>query len=59
MNAQSYQCQYVPTEADELGRTDIVAAYAGGMDGREVIDQFLPLVPVRFTHSHSLLTSLE
>jgi len=36
---------YVPTDQDELGRSDIVAAWAGGEDGREVIDAFLPLVP--------------
>uniref|UniRef100_A0A6B2LHP5 Methyltransferase small domain-containing protein n=1 Tax=Arcella intermedia TaxID=1963864 RepID=A0A6B2LHP5_9EUKA len=35
---------YVPTEADELGKTDIMASWAGGLDGREVIDQFIPVI---------------
>jgi len=35
---------YVPTEEDELGRDDLYCAWAGGLDGRVVIDQLLPQV---------------
>jgi len=35
---------YVPSEQDEMGHNDVRAAYAGGENGREVIDRFLPLV---------------
>ncbi len=37
---------YVPSEQEELGRADIAAAWAGGLNGRVVIDRFLSLVPV-------------
>jgi release factor glutamine methyltransferase len=36
---------YVPTDECELGFTDIRASYAGGPNGRTVIDRFLPCVP--------------
>eukprot|EP01127_Copromyxa_protea_P003112 TRINITY_DN1297_c0_g1_i4.p1 TRINITY_DN1297_c0_g1~~TRINITY_DN1297_c0_g1_i4.p1 ORF type:complete len:169 (-),score=28.87 TRINITY_DN1297_c0_g1_i4:102-608(-) len=35
---------YVPSEEEELNREDLYAAWAGGVDGREVIDQLLPVV---------------
>jgi release factor glutamine methyltransferase len=35
---------YVPSEKSELGLTSIEAAWAGGEDGREVIDLLLPKV---------------
>ena len=35
---------YVPTDDDELGSEGIEAAWAGGIDGRVVIDRFLPIV---------------
>ena len=35
---------YVPTSDDELGSDGIEAAWAGGTDGRVVIDKFLPIV---------------
>ncbi|CAN0910482.1 Methyltransferase N6AMT1 [Linum grandiflorum] len=33
---------YVPTPEDEVGREGIAAAWAGGMNGRRVIDRLLP-----------------
>ncbi len=45
---------YVPSEEDELGHDDCHAAYAGGRDGREVIDEFLPLVKHILTHKNSV-----
>ena len=38
---------YVPTESDEVCGTGIEASWAGGVDGREVIDRFIPLLNVR------------
>ncbi|CAK0786018.1 hypothetical protein CVIRNUC_009231 [Coccomyxa viridis] len=35
---------YVPTPDDELTRTDIARAWAGGNRGRAIIDKFLPQV---------------
>jgi release factor glutamine methyltransferase len=35
---------YVVTPEEELGSRTIAAAWAGGKDGRQVIDRFLPLV---------------
>lgn len=35
---------YVPTPSDEVGSMGIEAAWAGGVDGREVIDLFLPRI---------------
>ena len=35
---------YVPTPHDEVGGAGLTAAWAGGKDGREVIDRFLPLL---------------
>ncbi|KAJ1915239.1 S-adenosylmethionine-dependent methyltransferase [Tieghemiomyces parasiticus] len=37
---------YVVTDPAEVGSHSIAAAWAGGIDGREVIDQFLPMIPV-------------
>lgn len=33
---------YVPTESEEVSSSGIEASWAGGIDGREVIDKFLP-----------------
>jgi release factor glutamine methyltransferase len=37
---------YVPSEKDEVGWNDIRASYAGGVNGREVLDRLLPNVQV-------------
>ena len=33
---------YVPTKSEEIASSGIEASWAGGIDGREVIDKFLP-----------------
>lgn len=36
---------YVVTESDECGGTDITASWAGGINGREVTDRLLDMIP--------------
>lgn len=36
---------YVVTPDEEVERKDIATAWAGGTDGRRVIDRFLPMIP--------------
>ena len=42
---------YVPTPDEEVRGCDIEAAWAGGADGRRVIDKFLPKLKVMFSTS--------
>jgi release factor glutamine methyltransferase len=36
---------YVPTDPEEVGTHSIAAAWAGGIDGRQVLDRLLPSIP--------------
>lgn len=56
---------YVVTTPEEVGSHGIEASWAGGIDGRQVIDEFLPFVPVSDSllflvhcHRHSLTHSI-
>lgn len=46
---------YVPSDPEELESSDIEAAWAGGIDGREVIDKLLPTISVIILISVNIL----
>jgi len=50
---------YVPTPDEEVGTADVAAAWAGGKDGRRVIDRFLPLLPLLLTKPTSTTADTE
>lgn len=43
---------YVPTPDEEVGTKTVTAAWAGGVNGRRVIDRFLPLLPQLLSRGH-------
>jgi methylase of polypeptide subunit release factors len=49
---------YVPTPQEEVGTYGIAASWAGGEDGRVVIDRFLPLLEVTLTLTLTLILTL-
>ena len=45
---------YVPTPDEEVGRGGLAAAWAGGEDGRVVIDRVLPMLPALLARPHGV-----
>ena len=50
---------YVPSSDEELLSNDIEAAWAGGKDGRVIIDQFIPYIPYMLSEKGRLYLLLE
>lgn len=50
---------YVPTPSEEIEGNGIEVSWAGGIDGREVIDRFLPKIPVRTSFIPSPYPTIE
>ena len=46
---------YVLTPSEEVGSHSVEAAWAGGIDGREVIDEFMPYIKVLNIFDHRCL----
>lgn len=49
---------YVPTPSEEVGGNGIAAAWAGGVDGREVIDRVLPTIHTLLSRPFGVLYML-
>jgi release factor glutamine methyltransferase len=45
----------VPTPSEEISGNDIEVSWAGGIDGREIIDKFLPQINVLFFMQYLIL----
>jgi len=50
---------YVPTPSEEIKGNGIEASWAGGVDGREVIDRFLPLIDVQRPNLSCILLEIS
>ncbi|XP_054166887.1 methyltransferase N6AMT1-like [Oppia nitens] len=46
-----FNAPYGPTDPQEVGISDISSAWAGGLNGRQVIDRFLRTVPKLLSHN--------
>jgi release factor glutamine methyltransferase len=46
-----FNAPYVPSEENEIDCTNISAAWAGGNDGRKIMDRLFPLIPKILTNN--------